>query len=132
MTHKAVHIFLAAAFLVATPVWGLAADHTLSNAKIAHLQRSAKLGYGPAQYELGLAYAAGDGLPQNLRLAAFWWQKAAENLDGAAQLQLGTAYAHGWGVQRNMDLAIHWWQKAAQDGNHAVADQARLLLDQAA
>ncbi|MEY2340770.1 tetratricopeptide repeat protein [Acidithiobacillus sp. IBUN Pt1247-S3] len=124
-------ILLAAVLLVITPVYSVAADNGLSSAKIQHLQRSAKLGYGPAQYELGLAYAAGDGVPQNLQLAAFWWQKAAENLNAAAQLQLGTAYAHGWGVAQNMDQAIYWWQKAAQDGDHAVAEQARLLLNQA-
>ena len=125
-------ILLAAALLAVAPICSFAADTSLSNTKVQHLQRSAKLGFGPAQYELGLAYAAGDGVPQNLQLAAFWWHKAAENLDAPAQLQLGTAYAHGWGVNKNMDQAIYWWQKAAQDGNHAVAEQARLLLDQAA
>lgn len=130
MKYKA--LLLTAALITIVPLGSLAAGTSLSAAKIEQLQRSAKLGYGPAQYELGLAYAAGDGVPQNLQLAVFWWQKAAENLDAAAQLQLGTAYAHGWGVQKNMDQAIYWWQKAAQDGDRAVAEQARLLLDQAA
>ncbi|MBU2755732.1 sel1 repeat family protein [Acidithiobacillus sp. CV18-2] len=130
MKYKA--LLLTAALITIVPLGSLAAGTSLSAAKIEQLQRSAKLGYGAAQYELGLAYAAGDGVPQNLQLAVFWWQKAAENLDAAAQLQLGTAYAHGWGVQKNMDQAIYWWQKAAQDGDRAVAEQARLLLDQAA
>ncbi|MDD3760280.1 MAG: tetratricopeptide repeat protein [Acidithiobacillus sp.] len=125
-------LLLTAALVTIAPLGSLAAGTSLSAAKIEQLQRSAQLGYGPAQYELGLAYAAGDGVPQNLQLAVFWWRKAAENLDAAAQLQLGTAYAHGWGVQKNMDQAIYWWQKAAQDGDRAVAEQARLLLDQAA
>ncbi|WP_308388449.1 tetratricopeptide repeat protein [Acidithiobacillus sp. AMEEHan] len=129
---KKTAIVLTAVLVAVSPLWSFAAGNSLSTQKIEQLQRSAKLGYGPAQYELGLAYAAGDGVPQNLQLAAFWWQKAAENLDAAAQLQLGTAYAHGWGVQKNMDQAIHWWRKAAQDGDRAIAEQARLLLDQAA
>jgi TPR repeat protein len=131
MTTKIAPLLLALGVLTAAPLSSFAADH-ISSAKIAELQRSAKLGDGPSQYELGLAYAAGDGVKQNLPLAAFWWQKAAENLDAAAQLQLGTAYAHGWGVPKNMDRAIYWWQKAAQDGDRAVAEQARLLLDKAA
>ncbi len=105
---------------------------TLSPSKIHNLERSAQLGYGPAQYELGLAYAAGEGVPQNLSLAVFWWKKGAKNLDGAAQLELGTAYAHGWGVPKNMTKAIYWWTKAARDGNHEISSKARLYLDQAA
>ena len=131
MTTKIIPLLIALSVLAATPLASAATDQ-LSSAKIAELQRSAKLGDGPSQYELGLAYAAGDGVKQDLRLAAYWWQKAADNLDAAAQLQLGTAYAHGWGVPQNMDRAIYWWQKAAQDGDRAVAEQARHLLDKAA
>ena len=103
----------------------------VSAASVAKLQRSARLGFGPAQYRLGLLYASGDGVRQNLRKAVHWWLLSAKNLDAQAQLELGTAYAHGWGVPKNPGRAIYWWKRAARDGNRVVAHQAQRLLDSA-
>jgi len=102
-----------------------------SQLDLANLRRSAELGFGPAQYRLGLLYASGDGVPQNLRKAAHWWLLSAKNLDAEAQLELGIAYAHGWGVAKNPRRAIYWWTRAARDGNRVVAREAQRLLDSA-
>lgn len=41
-----------------------------------------------AQYDLGLKYETGDGVPQDYSKAAFWYRKAAEHGDGNAQTRL--------------------------------------------
>jgi len=99
--------------------------------QISQLERSAREGYAPAQYRLGLAYAAGTGVAQNLKKAVHWWRLAAKNLDAAAQLELGNAYAHGWGVRQDINRAIHYWKLAAADGHRDTARQAEKLLDSA-
>jgi TPR repeat protein len=42
-----------------------------------------------AQYSLGACYEKGIGVPTNLRLTAFWYQKAAkqENIDAKTRLK---------------------------------------------
>lgn len=96
---------------------------------LAKWMAGAQNGYGPDQYRLGLAYAAGDGVPQNFQEAAHWWRKGAYNINPQAELMLGEAYAHGWGVPRDIDKAIHWWKAAARFGPPEVAQRAQLLLD---
>lgn len=111
-----------------TPV---AAGAGVTPAVLAKWMAGAERGYGPDQYRLGLAYAAGDGVPQNFGEAAHWWRKGAYNINPQAELMLGEAYAHGWGVPRNIDKAVHWWKSAARYGPPEVASRARLLLDSA-
>lgn len=99
---------------------------------LANWRAGAEHGYGPDQYRLGLAYATGDGVPQNLNRAAYWWRKSADNIYPQAELMMGNAYAHGWGVSRNIDKAIHWWKIAARSEASDVARRAQFLLDSAA
>ncbi|MDD5278098.1 tetratricopeptide repeat protein [Acidithiobacillus sp.] len=101
--------------------------HTLAN-----WRAGAEHGYGPDQYRLGLAYATGDGVPQNLSEAAYWWRKSADNLYPQAELMMGNSYAHGWGVSRDINRAIHWWKIAARSEAADVARRAQFLLDSAA
>ncbi len=106
-------------------------DNTVTPAVLAKWMAGAEHGYGPDQYRLGLAYAAGDGVPQNFNEAAHWWRKGAYNINPQAELMLGEAYAHGWGVPRDIDKAIRWWKAAARYGPPEVASRAQLLLDSA-
>ena len=51
-----------------------------------------------AQFELGLMYDNGDGVPKNDAEAVRWYRLAAERGDRAAQANLGVKYAQGDGV----------------------------------
>ncbi len=117
----------------AGPVVGPASnpDNAVTPEVLAKWMAGAEHGYGPDQYRLGLAYAAGDGVPQNFNEAAHWWRKGAYNIDPQAELMLGEAYAHGWGVPRDIDKAVRWWKAAARYGSPEVARRAQLLLDSA-
>lgn len=61
-------------------------------------------------------YFMGHGVPQDLKLAAYWYEKAAEAGDPQAQMQIGYFYETGTGVDRNLVRAAHWYQLAASGG----------------
>lgn len=51
-----------------------------------------------AQYNLGLAYHKGLGVPQDYEEAVKWYRLAAEQGNADAQLSLGFMYDEGLGV----------------------------------
>ena len=76
----------------------------------------AEAGDAHAQYNMGLLYAAGKGVPQDYNQAVEWYLKAAEQGVPAAQYNLGVIYANGQGVPANPPEAARWFLKAAQQG----------------
>ncbi|HOY68686.1 MAG TPA: tetratricopeptide repeat protein [Candidatus Ozemobacteraceae bacterium] len=72
-----------------------------------------------AQFQLGLAYAKGDGVPHDYKSAIAWWLKAAEHGNISAQVQLGILYAKGEGVLQDYEEAAKWYRKAAEQGDAA-------------
>lgn len=68
------------------------------------------------QIQLAGEYLAGHGAPQDLKRAAFWYEKAAGAGDPLAQLQIGYLYQAGIGVPRDPVRAFHWYQLAAAGG----------------
>lgn len=87
-------------------------------------RRAAEQGHCNAQYRLGLAYAEGDGVIEDLHEAAKWFLKAAAQGNAWAQYRLGQCYRQGRGVIESRDEAVKWFQRAA-DLNH---DEARAAL----
>ena len=87
--------------------------------------RASEQGYADAQFNLGLLYANGEGVPQDMAHAAELFQKAAEQGHVDAQNNLGALYFTGEGVERNENKAIEWFEKAADQGN----EEARANLD---
>ena len=71
---------------------------------------------GKSDYELGVAYAYGEGVTQNHATAFTFFQKAAEQGYAPAEYKLGVAYAYGEGVKQNLELAAEWYKKAAEQG----------------
>ena len=76
----------------------------------------AKKGDARAQYNLGLMYAAGHGVPQNDATAVSWYRKAADQGHAAGQYNLGIMYADGRGVRQDYAAALKWYRKAADQG----------------
>ncbi|WP_293004660.1 tetratricopeptide repeat protein [Nitrosomonas sp.] len=87
--------------------------------------RAAEQGYADAQFNLGLMYANGEGVPQDMEQAVELFKKAAEQGHVDAQNNLGAMYFTGEGVARNEKKAIEWFEKAAAQGN----EEARSNLD---
>lgn len=87
--------------------------------------RAAEQGYADAQFNLGLMYINGEGVPQDIPHAVELFQKAAEQGHVDAQNNLGAMYFTGEGVTRDEKKAIEWFEKAAAQGN----EDARANLD---
>ena len=79
-------------------------------------RKAADLGDAKAQYNLGVAYNEGKGVPQDFGQAAFWFSKAAEQGIPQAQNNLGFLYKQGQGVVQDSSKATEWFRKAAQQG----------------
>ena len=83
---------------------------------VAACERLAQQGDAIAQYNLGLMYFAGQGLPQDDAKAAQWFRSAAEQGDAPAQYNLALIYQSGRGVTRDLAEAVKWYRKAAEQG----------------
>ena len=76
----------------------------------------AEQGDASVQYNLGVMYDKGQGVPQNDAQAVYWFKKAAEQGDAKAQYNLGVMYNKGQGIAQNYTQAVYWYQKAAEQG----------------
>ena len=76
-------------------------------------QPIAEQGDAAAQYNLGVLYEKGRGVPQDYTQARQWWEKAAVQGHAKAQFNLGVLYDSGQGVSQDHAIARHWYEKAA-------------------
>ncbi|MGU3628725.1 tetratricopeptide repeat protein [Comamonas sp. C24C] len=79
--------------------------------------QQAEKGDAEAQNNLGLAYANGDGVPQDYIQAVQWFRKAADQGVALAQYCLGVSYRDAQGVPQDSAQASYWFRKAAEQGN---------------
>ena len=80
-------------------------------------RKAADQGDAEAQYDLGLCYELGSGVPKDEVEAVKWYRKAAEQGNADAQYLLGSCYAEGTGVKMDEVEAVKWYRKAAEQGN---------------
>jgi TPR repeat protein len=85
-----------------------------------------------AQYMLGLFYQQGTGVLGDLKLAAYWYEKAGEQGMDNAQLLLGTMYAQGQGIPRDAKQAYAWLNLASTSSNAQIRDTALKGRDEVA
>jgi len=58
-------------------------------------------------------YEQGEGIPQDVREAAIWYRKAADQGDAVGEFNLGTMYDRGEGVPQNRQTAAELYRKSA-------------------
>jgi TPR repeat protein len=80
-----------------------------------------------AQYNLGLLYLDGHGVPQSSSEAANWFRRAAEQDYTQAQHNLGAMYGSGQGVKRDFVQAYKWLNICAAKGNAGCVTQRDLI-----
>ena len=83
----------------------------------AQTKARAVQGIASAQYNLGIMYDLGDGIPKDQAEAAKWYRKAAEQGYAEAQYNLGVKYRRGEGVPQDYAEAAKWYREAAEQGN---------------
>jgi uncharacterized protein len=80
---------------------------------IRYFRPLAENGNGDAQYNLGIMYDKGLGVPADNTIAAGWYRKAADLGIADAQCDLGILYMEGRGVPKDDAVAAAWFRKAA-------------------
>ena len=76
----------------------------------------AEQGDAQAQYNLGVMYDKGRGIPQDYKEAIKWYRLSAEQGFAKAQNNLALMYALGQGVPQDYLLAHMWWDLSGSNG----------------
>jgi len=82
-----------------------------------NLRAAALKGDPTAAYEIGVRFAEGKGVSQNLDEAAKWYDRAAQAGIIPAIFRLGTLYEKGMGVKKDPETARRYYVQAAERGN---------------
>ena len=82
---------------------------------------AADLGYAPAQYNVGVHYFFGEGLPLDVEEGLRWLKSAAHLGSPSAQMTLGNIYNEGLqGVPADTTVALAWYKKALENSDDKV------------
>ncbi len=86
-----------------------------------------------AQYNLGVMYRQGKGVPADDQKAIELWTKAADQgNNAAAQFSLGLLYRQGKGVPADDKQAASYWSKAAEQGHNTAQMYLGIMYAQGA
>ena len=88
---------LAALALTLIAPWALGQDPDT----ITEIRLRAEQGDASAQYNLGVRYAFGRGVPQDEAEAVRWYRLSADQGNASAQYNLGVSYSNGEGVLKD-------------------------------
>ncbi len=88
----------------------------------------AKAGNVEAQTYVGEIYQRGMGSAPNFKLAAQWFQKAAEKGYARAQMSLGYLYEKGLGVTQDRLIALNWYRQATGTDESLKVDTVSSVL----
>lgn len=81
------------------------------------LREAAANGDARAQFEIAAIYTEGRAIPEDLEMAAVWYERSAAQGFAPAQYRLGNLYENGRGVANDLQQARLWYQRAAEAGN---------------
>ncbi len=81
------------------------------------LTKSAEMGYGKAQIQLGIKYI----IQKNGEKAIFWLSKAANNNEKTAALLLSAMYSTANLVELDLNKSKYWSEKANVDANTSIS-----------
>ena len=90
----------------------------------------AEKGDALAQYNLGVLYRKGRGVPQDDVQARGWYEKAAAQGQAKAQFNLGTLYFNGEGVRKDYQQALRWFRLAADQGEALAQTKMAVMYDE--
>jgi len=94
------------------------------------LRRLAEQGDADAQWNMGVLYHTGEGVPQDDAQAVQWFERAAEQGHLPAQASLGAYYWAGRGVPRDLSKAYFWSLLALTQGDESMKSRLEPLASQ--
>lgn len=129
------HAIVIAACLVVMPPSVAAARTSPPSAERAQqiLEQNRPLaqnGDASAQYNMGVLYDRGYGVPRDYARARQWYEKAAAQHYPRAEHNLGVMYETGKGVARDPGRAAKWFRRGADDGQAASQNNLAVLYMQ--
>ena len=89
----------------------------------------AEQGDTDAQFNLGLLYANGQGVPKDDAQARQWYEKAAAKGHAEAQVNLGILFVDGRGVPQDYKMAMYWLRLSAHQGNATARTSLGLMYE---
>lgn len=113
---KALVLFASVALLVSIVFYAYRSNKSAERS-FEELSASAQNGSARDQYNLGLLYSTGRGIPQDYPKAYQWYFKSANQGDAFGENGLGFLYFTGRGVPQDYVEALVWYRKAASQGN---------------
>jgi localization factor PodJL len=91
------------------------------------LRTAGTAGNPAAEYEIGVRFAEGRGVPANMELAVQWLERAANQGLAPAQYRLGSLYEKGQGVKKDLEKARTLYLAAADKGNAKAVHNLAVL-----
>lgn len=79
-------------------------------------ERSAELGFAPAQYRIGNMYEKGLGVTRDIARSQAWYEQAAVQGNASAMHNLAVLHAMGADGDTDNDAAAKWFVQAAELG----------------
>ena len=70
-----------------------------------------------AQYNLGLCFMSGLGVPKDQVQAVSWWRKSAAQGFAPAMYNLGYCYMNALGIKADLVAGVSWYRKSAELGH---------------
>jgi len=89
----------------------------------------AEQGNRNAQYNMGLLYDFGNGVPQDHKEAHRWYEMAASQGHAEAQANLGVIYHKGEGVTQDFKQARKWFELAVANGDRLAMLKLGLMYE---
>ncbi len=87
----------------------------------------AEQGDARAQFNLGVMYEKGRGVPQDDKIALKWFTLAAEQGYARAQHNLGLMYDKGEGVPQDYKTAVKWYELATEQGKSSAQNNLKKM-----
>jgi TPR repeat protein len=117
-TWKTIRRFGASVSVFTCALWttSFASADAGTGVDLTHVRALAEQGSINDEITLAADYFTGNGVPQDSKMAAHWYEKAAGHGDPAAQNQIGYFYQAGIGVRQDSKRAFHWYQLSASSG----------------
>jgi len=92
-------------------------ETTAKSKNLDQTHKEAEQGDADVQFDLGVKYAYGRGVPKNPSEAERWYRKAADQGHDEAQLYLGYMYLLGQDIPKDVAEGISLYRKSANQGN---------------